>query len=216
VTARRCSGAIRSATNFASALSLIALGFFAGPSYGQISEEVLKRQISDYANDVCSLCHDLRVGEESAPRIAGQQRAYIEAQINAFRRQSRAEPEASDCMWGLSSALSDGLVAALAGYFATQPPRPGIPGDPVQIQLGLELFNRDDGKNGIPSCAQCHGQRATGVDAVPRLAGQLSPYLIRQMRVVRLKFRDSPVMHGMVKDLSDEQLRSLAAYLQSL
>lgn len=207
---------VRLAMVAATGSCLIMLCLLSRPSYGQISEEVLKRQISDYANELCNHCHDLPSGRERAPRIAGQQRAYIQAQLNAFRRASRLEPEAYDCMWGLSSALSDGLVAALAGYLANQPPRSPIPGDPVRSQAGRELFNRGDRENGIPSCAQCHGEGATGAGTVPRLASQLAPYLTRQMQMIRSKFRDSGIMHGILKDLTDEQLRSVAVYLQSL
>ena len=139
---------------------------------------------------------------------------YIQAQLEAFRRQSRAEPEVHDCMWGLSSALSDRLVTALAAYYSTQTSRPGIPGDPIQIQAGQALFNRRD--QGVRSCSQCHGEGATGAGKVPRLAGQLAPYLMRQMHVIHSKLRDSETMHGILKDLDDEQLRSLAIYLQSL
>ena len=201
---------------FVTSMCLTALCLVPGPARGQVSEEVLKRHISSYANELCGLCHDLPAGDEHAPRIAGQQRVYIEAQLNAFRRVSRAEPEASDCMWGLSSALSDGLVAALAAYFSTQPPRPGITGDPDQIQAGRELFRRSGRGNAVPACTQCHGENAAGSDAAPRLAGQLAPYLVRQMQVIRLKFRNSPNMHGVVQDLSDADMRSLAIYLQSL
>ena len=207
---------MRLAVATATSLSLTLLCLLARPVNGQISDEGLKRQISSYANDLCGVCHDRRTGNELAPRIAGQQRIYIEAQLNAFRRVSRAEPEAYDCMWGLSSALSDGLVAALAAYFATQTPRPGIPGNPIQVQAGQELFNRRGRDIPIPSCAQCHQESATGKGAVPRLAGQLAPYLTRQMQVIRAKWRASPMMHGIVKDLTDEELRSLAIYLQSL
>jgi cytochrome c553 len=197
-------------------LPLVMLCFFARPGHGQISDEVLERQISSYANDLCGTCHDRRSGSELAPRIAGQQRNYIEAQLEAFRRQSRAEPEAHDCMWGLSSALSDRLVTALAGYFATQTPRAGLPGEATQIDAGRALFTRNDRDHAIPSCAQCHGESATGAGKVPRLAGQLAPYLIRQMHVIRSEFRSSEAMHGIVKYLNDEELRSLSVYLQSL
>jgi len=200
---------------FAASACLTALVVIA-PARGQVSEEVLKRHISSYANELCGLCHDLPAGEERAPRIAGQRRAYIEAQLYAFRRASRGEPEASDCMWGLSSALSDGLVAALAAYFSAQTPLPGIRGDPVQIQAGRELFYRSGQVSAAPACVQCHGENAAGSDAAPRLAGQLAPYLLRQMQVIRLKFRESPNMHGIVQDLSDADVSALAAYLQSL
>jgi len=201
---------------FVTSMCLTALCLVPGPARGQVSEEVLKRHISSYANELCGLCHDLPRGDERAPRIAGQQRAYIEAQLNAFRRASRLEPEASDCMWGLSSALSDGLVEALAAYLSAQTPRPGVAGDPVQIQAGRELFHRSGRGNAAPACAHCHGENAVGSNATPRLAGQLAPYLIRQMQVIRFKFRESRYMHGIVQDLSDADVVALAAYLQSL
>jgi cytochrome c553 len=78
------------------------------------------------------------------------------------------------------------------------------------------LFNRSDRAHGLPSCAQCHGEGATGAGKVPRLAGQLAPYLTRQMHVIRTEFRDSEAMHGIVKDLNDPELLSLSVYLQSL
>lgn len=190
---------------------------FNTPSFGQISEEVLKRQISGYANDLCGFCHHgPGTSKELAPRIAGQQRAYIEAQLNAFRQLSRREPEAYDCMWGLSSALSEGLVGALAGYFASQAPFPGIAGDPELIDKGRRVFDRIGKSEGMSSCAQCHGTNAEGSGAIPRLAGQLGPYLNRQLHVIRQKFRTSSTMHGVVQNLSDDELYWLAVYLQSL
>lgn len=184
---------------------------------GQISDEALQRQISGYANDLCGVCHHYPAAKkELAPRIAGQQRVYIEAQLNAFRQKSRGEPEAYDCMWGLSSALSDGIVAALASYFASQAPFPGIPGDPALIDKGHEVFNRNGQAQAMPSCAHCHGTTAEGNAGAPRLAGQLGPYLNRQLQVIRARFRKSGVMHGAVQKLSDDEMYWLAVYLQSL
>jgi cytochrome c553 len=51
---------------------------------------------------------------------------------------------------------------------------------------------------------------------VPRLADQLAPYPTRPMQVIRSKFRDSAIRHGIVKDLTDEELRSFDVYLHSL
>ena len=180
-----------------------------------LSEEVLKRQISGLANDLCAECHDRPNAREAVPHVAGQQPAYIVAQLEAFRRASRGEPEASDCMWGLSSALSDDLVHALAGYLGSRPPASGIPGDPAAVQAGRELFNRA-GAGGVSSCAQCHGSSAEGAGVVPRLAGQSGAYLNRQLYMIRFRFRASAVMHGVVKDLTDQDLYSLAVYLRSL
>jgi cytochrome c553 len=183
----------------------------------QISDEALARRISGYANDLCGSCHHSpAAGKELPPRIAGQQRAYIEAQLKVFQQKSRKEPEAYDCMWGLSSALSDVLVAALAGYFASQAPFAGIAGDPVLIDKGRAVFNRNGASEQMPSCAQCHGTHAEGNGTIPRLAGQLGPYLNRQMWAMQAQFRKSGVMHGVVQNLSNDEMYWLAVYLQSL
>jgi cytochrome c553 len=196
-------------------IAIAAAGlYFNTPAVGQISEPVLERQISGYANDLCGNCHhEPGSKRELAPRISGQKRDYIEAQLNAFRHKSRSEPEVYDCMWGLSSALSDGLVAALAGYFASQVPFPGIPGDPDLIGRGRVVFNRSGDPGGAPSCVRCHGKNAEGDGAIPRLAAQLGPYLNRQLHVIRAKFRSSGAMHGAVQNLSDDEMYWLAVYL---
>lgn len=149
------------------------------------------------------------------PRIAGQQQAYIEAQLKAFRRQSRSDPEAHDYMWGVAATLDDNVVAGLAEHFSRQPPAKGTPGDPALVEQGRTLFATEHLDKGIPACASCHGKSAEGMGVFPRLAGQHGQYLARQMQLLRSRLRDSPVMHGVVKDLSDDDITALAVYLAS-
>jgi cytochrome c553 len=197
------------------ALLLVTLGY-AAPGVAQSAPDAATRRLAaGLATDTCALCHDRREGKELAPRLAGQQRDYIEAQIKAFQRQSRAEPEAGHFM-SLSSSLSGDLVVALSDYFASQPPAPGIPGDPAEVAAGRQLFNRSDRASGVPSCAECHGDNAGGLGRVPRVAGQVAPYLVRQMHVIQGGLRESALMHRLIKDLSDHDLYMLAIYLQSL
>jgi cytochrome c553 len=158
----------------------------------------------------------IRPNKERAPRIAGQQREYIRAQLDVFRQQSRREPEAYDCMWGLSSALSDDLVDALAGYLALLAPLPGIPGDPGSVDTGRKLFQQAGHSEDMPSCDRCHGRDAAGAGAIPRLAGQLAPYLNRQLHLIWAKSRASGVMHGAVQSLTEDEMLGIAEYLQSL
>jgi cytochrome c553 len=197
------------------ALSLVALGY-AAPGVAQSAPDAATRRLAaGLATDTCALCHDRRDGKELAPRLAGQQRDYIEAQIKAFQRQSRAEPEAVHFM-SISSSLSGDLVVALSDYFASQSPAPGIPGDPAEVAAGRQLFGRSDRVGSVPSCAECHGDNAGGAGSVPRLAGQVAQYLARQMHVIQAKLRESAVMHGRIKDMSDHDIYMLAIYLQSL
>jgi cytochrome c553 len=50
----------------------------------------------------------------------------------------------------------------------------------------------------------------------PRLAGQHAPYLLKQLLVIQSALRTAPVMHGVVKDLTKQQMDAVVAYLESI
>ena len=55
----------------------------------------------------CAWCHGTSVqGFSTAPRLAGQQERYIEAQILDFRSHSRDNPSSKLYMWGAAAPLS--------------------------------------------------------------------------------------------------------------
>lgn len=68
------------------------------------------------------------------------------------------------------------------------------------------------------SCAACHGTDGNSqVAANPKLAGQIPEYLYKQLANFKALAgkkaeRDSPLMAGMVANLSTEDMRNLAAY----
>jgi cytochrome c553 len=68
----------------------------------------------------------------------------------------------------------------------------------------------------IPACASCHGALAQGMAIFPRLAGQHAPYLLKQLLVIQSALRNAPVMHGVVKDLTKDQIQAVVAYLESI
>jgi cytochrome c553 len=68
----------------------------------------------------------------------------------------------------------------------------------------------------VPACATCHGPQARGNDIFPRLAGQHADYLVKQVLVIQRDLRTSPVMHEVIKNLSQDQMRAVATYLESL
>jgi cytochrome c553 len=68
----------------------------------------------------------------------------------------------------------------------------------------------------IPPCASCHGSHAEGQVVFPRLAGQHAPYLLKQLLVIQNVLRIAPVMHGVIKDLTKDQMQSVVAYLESI
>lgn len=110
--------------------------------------------------------------------------------------------------------MDDQIIADIASYFASQTPAPGMPGDPAVLATGKQLYEKRPDR-GIPACADCHGVEAVGLSVFPRLAGQHAQYLVKQMQILRAGQRNSRVMHGVVGDVSDNEIDAVAAYLQS-
>lgn len=166
----------------------------------------------------CGTCHGVngRSIAPTFPNLAAQSEPYLEAQLHAFKDQTRADPDAQAYMWGMAAPLSDAMIKELAAYFSSQPAAPGKPGNPELIAEGRKLFEQGVPARQIPPCASCHGANAQGASIFPRLAGQHAAYLYKQLLVIQSVLRTAPVMHGVVKDLSKDQMQALVAYLESL
>ena len=167
----------------------------------------------------CGTCHGTKGRSVSPtfPNLAAQTAPYIEAQLKAFKDQTRADPDAQAYMWGMAAQLNDGMISALAAYYAGQPPAPPAKaGDPALIAKGKRLFEEGVPARQIPPCASCHGSHAEGQVVFPRLAGQHAPYLLKQLLVIQNVLRIAPVMHGVIKDLTKDQMQSVVAYLESI
>jgi cytochrome c553 len=166
----------------------------------------------------CGTCHGAngRSVSPTFPNLAAQQASYIELQLKAFKDQSRADPDAQAYMWGMAAQLSDAKISALAGYFAALPAAPGKGGNSALIAQGKHLFEEGVPARQIPPCASCHGAHAEGMATFPRLAGQHAPYLLKQLLVIQSVLRTAPVMHGVIKDLTRDQMQAVVAYLESI
>ncbi len=168
--------------------------------------------------ETCGTCHGVngRSVSPTFPNLAAQTAPYIEMQLHAFKDQTRADPDAQAYMWGMASPLSDATISGLAKYFSSEPAPPGRPGSPALIEQGKHLFQEGVPAQQIPPCATCHGAHAEGMASFPRLAGQHAPYLLKQLLVIQSVLRTAPVMHGVVKNLSKDQMEALVAYLESI
>ena len=166
----------------------------------------------------CGTCHGAngRSVSPTFPNLAAQTAPYIETQLKAFKDQTRADPDAQAYMWGMASQLNDGIIGELADYFSKQAAPPGKAGDAGMIARGKELFEAGVPARQVPPCATCHGAHAEGNAVFPRLAGQHAPYLLKQILVIQNALRTAPVMHGVVKDLTRDQMQAVAAYLESI
>ena len=170
------------------------------------------------AVNLCSTCHGPRGVSRSAefPILAAQREGYLLAQLDAFRTHARAEKDAHDFMWGIASNLDEAVVDGIATYYSVQPPAPGRTTNPALVAKGKELFDKGVPDRGIPACATCHGSRGEGSGDFPRLAGQHEKYVVKQLNYIQSLVRAAPVMHGIVKDLTPEEIVAVDAYAQSL
>ena len=171
----------------------------------------------DKAINLCSTCHGPR-GISTSPEfpiLAAQRKGYLVAQLEAFQAKTREEKAAHDFMWGIAGNLDAKMIDSIAEYYSAQPPAPGKPGDPALIATGQRLYEMGLPDRSIPPCASCHGAAADGMADFPRLAGQHAKYIYRQIEFIQGLVRKAPVMHGIVKDLTPDEMQAIAAYAQS-
>ena len=194
-----------------------ALACGVGATQAADAPDTLNKAAVKVAVELCSSCHGPGGNSISPtfPKLAGQQKLYISAQLKALKGKTRGDPEAHDYMWGIAGTIDDSLIDPLAEYYASQPPAPGKPGDPKLMAEGKRFFENGDSARSIQACASCHAANAQGQSIFPRLAGQHAAYIVRQLQVIQNNLRQAPVMHGIVTELKPDEMKALAEYLQS-
>ena len=167
---------------------------------------------------VCSSCHgpDGRSISPTFPRLAGQQKDYLVAQLQAFRDKTRADPHAQTYMWGMAARLSDPTIEGIAAYYASQTPVAGAPNASPETVAGAKIYTEGIPSENVPACISCHGEKAEGNGPIPRLAGQHQAYLARQLEAFQSMARANEVMHENSKDLTPQQISEVTAYLATL
>jgi cytochrome c553 len=220
MTPVRCRDRTRRSTEIPSAaLLLAALGLAAcgGPGQATPTAAALPPDIAGTVH-VCSSCHGPGGHSVSStfPRLAGQQKDYLIAQLTAFRDHTRADPHAQTYMWGMAARLSNPMIAALAAYYSAQPPAPGTPDDSPPAAAGRKIYTAGIPGRQVPPCFACHGDKGHGNGPIPRLAGQHRAYLERQLEAFASKARANEIMHENSKNLTSEQIGDVAAYVASL
>lgn len=166
---------------------------------------------------VCGTCHGTQ-GNNTNPKfpvLAGQNANYLAAQLKAFHSQTRGDPDAIGYMWGMASELDDGTISALAAYYAARIPDMGIAATPAGVARGREIYEHGIQAQGVPACSSCHGADAHGVADFPRLAGQHSQYILKQLSSFQNNMRNVAVMHGVAQNLRVQEIQSVAEYLQA-
>lgn len=173
----------------------------------------------DIVAGTCSVCH----GDEGIsprarfPNLAGQTKAYLDAQLQNFRNHTRADPDAVAYMWRQAGALSATSLKEISAYYSAVPPPKGSAGESAAlVAAGKQIYDQGIPSENVPACGACHGAAGAGMAVFPRIAGQHPDYLLAQLQDFRSKARDNAIMSTNVEHMTDEQMRQVAAYLASL
>ena len=169
----------------------------------------------------CATCHGpAGEGQPSvaAPGIAGQSQSYLMRQLWDFKKGNRATTtdDADDVKpCPIDMLLDDGAaIASVAAYVASLPARKPDPTIEGNAARGAELYKS--------KCGACHGGHGWGNEALytPRLTIIGDAYLMRQVRNFQAGLRGAhpDAQYGkqmalMAKDVSAEELRDIAAFL---
>jgi len=176
---------------------------------------------STVAQQVCSNCHGIDGNSVSPnfPRLAAQTGPYLIEQLREFRAHDRSDPAGFEYMWGLSRHLTDAQIDGLATYFSSQAATGNAPAkDEALAEAGKAIFENGKPERNLLACKTCHGDRAQGNAAIPRLAGQHSDYLVKQLYVFqRTEQRpEGAVMKAITHLMDPTDMDAVAAYLQGL
>lgn len=204
-------------TKISEVLLLGASMAIAAAAWGQSAKP--NPEIVERAIHVCNACHGEGGNSVSPafPNLAAQQPLYLAEQLKLFRAQKRTDSSPQAYMWGISALLDDATIQGLADYYATQKPVPGKKGDPKLVEQGRQIFEKGVPSRGVAGCASCHGDNGEGASVFPRIAGQHADYIVRQLQEFRTRLRPHGVIMAqqVVKNMTNEEMRAVAAYLQA-
>jgi cytochrome c553 len=75
----------------------------------------------------------------------------------------------------------------------------------------------DAGKAKSTTCAACHGANGQSVNPEwPNLAGQHAKYIVEQLKAFKGGMRNNALMNGQAMMLSEEDMKNLAVYFESM
>ncbi|NUS39541.1 MAG: c-type cytochrome [Lysobacter sp.] len=183
----------------------------------------------------CAACHGLdgNPSDSQYPRLAGMPERYIAAQLALFKSGERNTGMAA-VMQPMAAPLSAQDMRDIGAYFSQQKAGAGIADDSAIAEgpykgmkfyeAGEKLFRAGDASRGIPACMACHGPTGAGNPgpAYPHLAGQQSAYVARRLQEYRAgtsnlsDHHNWDIMATVAKSLTDQEIQSLASYLQGL
>jgi cytochrome c553 len=131
---------------------------------------------------LCLLCHKPGNVMASAPLLEAQPAKYLVQATTDYKTGKRPDPVMKTNVANLSARD----IRDIADYFASRPPVIGVYStDPAKVAVGEKRVAE-------MKCASCHGASFAGAEAVPRLAGQTTGYLISQLEAFAAGRRTHP------------------------
>ena len=197
---------------------------------------VIDLELGEEINETCAGCHG-EYGQGSIdgeyPRLAGMTAGYIARQLRNFKQRKRVNipmlPYTND------RELPEEDLVSIAAYLASielptkLPPINEAEFDALaRLQASKKVVNiaiyPGDAEAGRKfykqECASCHGQDGYGDDnkGVPRLTGQYSLYLLKQVEYFRTgeRFHDDPDDVEIFREYTDAEIAAMLAYLATL
>lgn len=200
-------------------LAILTIVFLApGPATSADTKGTLEAKAAN-----CQDCHGALGqgyhGFYPIPRIAGQQTEYFENQLRAYVEHRRR----NNIMFNVARALNPSMRAALARKFHSFNPRPLGDAPRSLMATGERIFQNGVPEDNIAACAACHGPDATGSEQIPRLAGQLYPYVVKVLANWSTERGQNPenpdtstIMKPVAHSLTRPQIEAVAAYVNRL
>ena len=197
-----------------------------------LSQAVLSQNLEHgkEINGTCAGCHgEFGQGGKRGeyPRIAGQRQAHIMDQLRAFRMRTRLNLPMFP--YTQERELSDTDIQDVAAYLAsielpTQWPEFKDSDDALSRLTAVEKVmiiprapgNLDNGRTLYQKeCVTCHARDGMGRGKFPRLVGQYTSYLRKQMDafVRGERSHDDDEAPGILSQLKEQDLQDLLAYL---
>ena len=153
---------------------------------------------------LCLLCHKPGNVMAAAPLLEAQPAKYLVAATTAYKTGKRPDP----VMQTNVAKLSARDIADISDYFASKAPiASGRTADAAKVAAG-ETKTRE------LQCATCHQGNYSGIDLVPRLAGQTAGYLIAQLEAFASGRRTHPT--ASMPSASSGDAENVASYLSTL
>ncbi|WP_188421319.1 c-type cytochrome [Oxalicibacterium solurbis] len=102
------------------------------------------------------------------------------------------------------------MLAIVSSLASAQAPKPAK-SDPAK---GEALYNTGDAARNITACIACHGAAGNStISQNPKLTGQPGAYIHKQLLDFKSPARNNPIMTGIAKAMTEEDIQNVVAYL---